>query len=431
MIKSPLLIIACSIIGLNALGQSRPGRAAKVANIEVNYEEENAGTYTLPDPLTLNNGKKVTDPQTWINQRRPEILRLFEEFQFGKVPPKPSDLSFRVTETGSALGGKAVRKQVTVYFTKDTSDFKMNLLIYLPMQTPKPSPVLLTLSFVTNSVAVADPAVKPGYAWVNGQKILQTESRFNKANVEKFIDAGIGYATVYYGDIEPDFKDGIKYGIRSRYLKPGSTNVSANEWGAISAWSWGLSRAMDYFETDKDIDASRIAINGSSRLGKTALWTGARDQRFALIIPSISGEGGAALSRRNFGETIKMITDSNRYIYQFAPNYHSFSDRVNELPMDSHMLIALVAPRPILIQSGDEDFFSDPKGEFLAALAAEPVFKLFGKNGLGSAMPDPGDRSMLNTLGFYMHKGGHTVLPDDFDVFIEFMKKHFNITNQK
>jgi len=431
MNRFPLLYLICTLLALHSFAQSRPGRPAKVANIDVNYEEEKVGAYSLPDPLLLNNGKRVTDTQTWINQRRPEILRLFEEYQFGKVPPKPAHLSFKVRETGTAFGGKAVRKQVTVFFTEDSADFKMDLLIYLPSHRAQPSPLLLTLSFVTNAMAVDDTAVIPGYAWVNGQRVLPTESRFGKVNVEKFIDAGIGYATVYYGDIEPDFKDGIKYGIRSRYLTPGSSGVAANEWGAISAWSWGLSRAMDYFETDKDIDATRIAINSASRLGKTVLWTGARDQRFALIIPSISGEGGAALSRRNYGETIRMITDSNRYFYQFAPNYHSFSDRVNELPMDSHMLIALVAPRPILIQSGDEDFFSDPKGEFLAAVHAEPVFKLFGQKGLGrTSFPEAGDKSMQNTLGFYMHRGGHSVLPEDFDIFIQFMKKHLKIDHQ-
>lgn len=422
------LSIICALLSLNAYSQSPPNRPVKVANMEVNYDEAKVGSYTLPEPLVLKNGKKVKDAATWLKQRRPEILRMFEELQFGKVPVKPADLSFRLVETGLAFAGKAVRKQVTIFFTKDTSDYKMNLLVYLPAKAAKPAPVLLTLSFITNALAVDDAVVKPDLAWIGGQRLVQTNSPFGKANVEKFIDAGIGYATVYYGDIEPDFKGGIRYGIRSRYLKPGATQPADDEWGAISAWSWGLSRVMDYFETDKDIDAKRIALNGASRLGKTTLWTGARDPRFALIIPSISGESGAALSRRNYGETVKLMTDTSRYFYQFAPNYHAFSNRVNDLPMDSHMLIALIAPRPILLQTGNEDFFSDPQGEFLAAVAAEPVFNLFGKQGLGrTTMPAAGDTSMQNTLGYYMHKGGHTVLPEDYDVFISFMTKHLNV----
>ncbi|HTG55017.1 MAG TPA: hypothetical protein VL943_02025, partial [Niabella sp.] len=334
--------------------------------------------------------------------------------------------SFKVTEANAiALTGKAIRKQVTIYLSKDTSGPKAYLLYYLPVNTNHPPPLLLGLSFVTNAMAVDDPVLTLGMAWEKGQRILQTNSNFKKVPIASLIDAGIGYATVYYGDIEPDFKGGLMHGVRKQFLKDGRQSFAADEWGAISAWSWGLSRIMDYLQTDKDIDNKRIALNGASRLGKTVLWTGVQDTRFALIIASISGEGGAALSRRNYGETIQMITDTGRYYYQFAPNYHSFSNRVNDLPMDSHMLIALMAPRPLLLQTGNEDYFSDPKGEFLAAQAAEPVYHLFQKRGLNKTdIPIAGDTSMLNTLGYYMHQGGHTILPEDYDIFIRFIQKH-------
>src|SRR5690606_1700231 len=180
-----------------------------------------------------------------------------------------------------------------------------------------------------------------------------------------------------------------------------------------------------YFETDKDIDAKRIAVTGASRLGKTALWTGASDTRFAMVIASISGEGGAALSRRNYGETVKHITDSSRYQYQFARNYHGFSDRLSELPIDGHTLLSLIAPRPLLLQTGNTDYWSDPKGEFLAAVAAEPVYNIFGKKGPGvSELPAAGDTSAINHFGYFMHEGGHTVLPEDWKVFISYMKKY-------
>ncbi|MCH5717978.1 glucuronyl esterase domain-containing protein [Niabella hibiscisoli] len=414
-------------VAYDAQSQQKPNFSQIIAGVHVNYHEDSVNSYTLPDPLLFSKGQKVTTAQQWMSQRRPEVLSLFENLQFGKSPEPLHPVSYKITEANAdAFGGKAIRKQVTIYFSKDTSGPKAFLLYYLPAKASRPSPLLLGISFVTNAMAVDDSSLQPGMAWEKGHRILQTNSNAKKVPVEKLIAAGIGYATVYYGDMEPDFKGGLVHGVRNQFLQAGQQNFAANEWGAISAWSWGLSRIMDYLETDKQVDQQRIALNGASRLGKTALWTGARDTRFSLIIASISGEGGAALSRRNYGETIQMITDTGRYYYQFAPNYHSFSKRVAELPMDSHMLISLIAPRPLLLQTGNEDYFSDPKGEFLAARAAEPVYRLLQQEGLNkTSMPVAGDTTMLNALGYYMHQGGHTILPEDYEVFIRFMQKHF------
>ena len=187
----------------------------------------------------------------------------------------------------------------------------------------------------------------------------------------------------------------------------------------------GLSRALDYFQKDISIDHNRIALQGTSRLGKTVLWTGVRDPRFKLVIASCSGEGGAAISRRDYGENIKHITDTSRYYYQFAPAYHSFASHINDLPFDAHALVALMAPRAILLQTGDTDYWSDPKGEWLSAMAAAPVFQLLGKSvPTTTQWPAAGDTSQLfNTLGYYMHKGGHGTIPADWPLFIEYMKK--------
>jgi hypothetical protein len=364
----------------------------------------------------------------WYEKRRPEIVKLFEEHQFGKMPPRPAEMTFNVFDNGTpAFDGRAIRKQVTVYFTKDTSKHKMDLLMYLPAKTDKPAPLLLVINFAANSNAVDDPGVKQGNVWTReGQKIPAAQAMSSgKLNVDQFIAEGIGIATVYYGDIEPDFKAGIQYGIRGRYLKPGTTQPAPDEWGAIAAWSWGLSRAMDYFETDKQIDTKRIALQGTSRLGKTVLWAGARDPRFKLVIASCSGEGGAALSRRDYGENIAHMTDTSRYYYQFAPNRHNYAKDFNSSPVDAHMLVALMAPRPLLLQTGDTDYWSDPRGEFLAAVAAEPVYKLFGKKGPGTGnMTKAGEKTMLNTLGYYMHAGGHGTIPSDWPVFITYLKKY-------
>lgn len=419
-----LLILLCSF--QFAFSQKEPAKT--VAGFPVNYNEDSVGTYTLPDLFTSNNGQKINTAKDWNEKRRPELLNLFENIEYGQMPARPAALSFNTTEKGTpVLNGKAICKQVTVYFTSDTTKNKMDLLIYLPAQLKKPAPLLLNISFVANAQAVNDTAIKLSYVWTKeGKKILADRtSKFGKMDIEQFISQGIGFATVYYGDIEPDFKDGIKYGIRKEYLNRIQNNVAANEWGTIAAWAWGLSRAMDYFETDKDIDAKRIALQGTSRLGKTVLWAGAHDTRFKMVISSCSGEGGAALSRRNYGENIKHITDTSRYYYQFAPNYHSYAYKVNSLPFDAHMLVALMAPRYLLLQTGDTDFWSDPKGEFLAALAAAPAYRLFNKQGPENKMPAAGDTVLLmNELGYYMHSGGHGTIPSDWPLFVKYMKKY-------
>jgi hypothetical protein len=424
--KKSLSLLVCLLAALLSIAQ-KENLAKTSAGFPVNYNEDSVGSYTLPNPLILANGQPVTSAAMWTRQRRPELIKLFESIEYGKMPARPADMHFTVFDKGTpALNGKAIRKQVTIYFTKDTSGHKMDILIYLPAHAAKPAPLLLNISFVANCQAVDDPGVKVGYVWTREGKKIKADQpgRFGKMDVASFIDAGIGFATIYYGDIEPDFKTGFQYGIRGLYLKPGQAAPGPDEWGAVSAWAWGLSRAMDYLQTDKQIDAARVALQGTSRLGKTVLWTGVHDTRFKMVIASCSGEGGAALSRRNYGENIKHITDTSRYYYQFAPNYHSYADKVNSLPFDAHMLVALMAPRPLLLQTGDTDYWSDPKGEFLAAIAAAPVYKLFGKNGSpADTMPAAGDTSMMNTLGYYMHKGGHGTIPADWPLFIDYIKK--------
>jgi hypothetical protein len=409
------------------LSQTQTAPPSEVAGIPVNYDESRIGNYTLPDPLVLSNGERVRDSRTWVNKRRPEVLRLFEENQFGKSPGRPADLHFDVFDKGTpAFDGKAVRRQITVYFTHDNNGPRMDLLLYVPANTTKPVPVLLNISFTANSNSVDDPGIRPGEIWNREKKRVPVvrDARFGSLKIMPLLEQGIGVATVYYGDIDPDFIGGTPFGIRAVYMKPGQTNRAANEWGAIGAWGWGLSRALDYFETDKSVDAKRVAIIGVSRLGKTVLWAGANDPRFAMVIASCSGEGGASLSRRNYGETIKHLTEPTRYPYWFSPRYAEFGDRVNDFPVDSHMLLSLIAPRPVLLQTGDSDKWSDPKGEFLAAVAAEPVFKLLGKDGPGTnQMPAP-EQPMLNTLGYFMHTGGHGTIPSDWDIFLRFMQKH-------
>jgi hypothetical protein len=396
--------------------------------IKINYTEANVPAYTLPELLTLQDGGKVTDTKTWNEQRRPEILRLLVENQFGRAMGNPEDVSFTVFDKGTPVfEGKALRKQVTMLFGKGP---QVDLLIYLPANAAKSSPLLLNIGFMANNQTVNDSGVKEGWTWNRERQRVPAgrESLFPKTDVMQFIERGYGFATVNYADFEPDFSGGLEYGIRKQYLKPGQTEPAPDEWGAIAAWAWGLSRAMDYFETDPGIDASRVAVTGVSRLGKTALWTAASDPRFAMAIPSCSGQGGAAISRRNYGETIKLITLPQRYGYQFCGNYAKWGDAPNKAPMDAHMLIALMAPRPLLLQTGDTDKWSDPMGEFKAAVAAEPVYELFGKKGLGTDRIPKSGEPILHDIGYYMHKGGHGMNAadgtSDWNVYLDFMDMH-------
>jgi hypothetical protein len=303
----------------------------------------------------------------------------------------------------------------------------MDLLMYLPANAGGPVPLLLNVSFSPNSSTVADSAVKQGMAWSGQtrQRALAPRATATRLPIESFLDAGIGFATVYYGDIDPDFQGGTTLGVRSLYLSPGQTEFAPGEWGTISAWAWGLSRAMDYFQTDAQVDAERVAITGASRIGKTVLWAGARDPRFAMVIASVSGEGGAALSRRDFGETIAHMVAQGRFPYQFAGNRARYAADPGTSPVDAHLLVSLIAPRPLLLQTGTTDYWSDPIGEFLSAVASEPVWELLGEHGLGTAQLPAPDQPILNTLGYVMHEGGHAVLPRDWEVFLRFMRMHF------
>jgi hypothetical protein len=421
-------VFACS-----AFGQAAPAPPAEkkpasvVAGIPVNYDESKVGTYTLPDALTLADGKKVRDAKTWTEKRRPEIVKLFEENQYGKSPGRPADMSFDVFDKGTpALDGKAIRKQITVYFSADKAGPKMDLLLYLPAGATKPVPLFLNISFTANSSAVEDPGIKPGEIWGRDKKkVLAASGRsFGRLNVVPFLDQGVAVATVYYGDIDPDFEGGVPYGVRKLYLKSGQTQPAPDEWGAIAAWGWGLSRAVDYFETEKGVDAKKIAIFGVSRLGKTVMWAGSHDTRIAMVIASCSGEGGAALSRRNYGETIAHLTAPSRYPYQFCANYGKYAEHVDQFPVDANLLVALIAPRPVMLQTGTTDYWSDPKGEFLAAVAATPVFHLFGKKGIETdQMPVPG-QPMMNTIGYLEHEGGHGALPPDYEQYRKFIAMH-------
>jgi len=415
----PILLLSLTF---NTYAQIADFPPDTVAGILANYTEAKVGEYILPDLLKCADGKIVDNKEIWISKRRDEIIKLFEEYQFGSSPKSPDNIRYKIIEKGaSSFDGIGKRTQVTIYFSENDEEPKMDVLIYTPNEIDEPVPVLLYISFSANSQLIDDPNITEGFIW-NREKVkipAGRESRFGKLDVTKILESGFGIATVYYGDIEPDFENGYNYGVRNSIPKDESS-----PYGSITTWSWGLSRVLDYFENDEPIDEKSVAVMGVSRLGKTALWAGALDTRFALVIPVCSGESGAALSRRNYGETIAHIASPSRYHYWFVPKYQQFANSVSELPVDSHMLISLIAPRPILLITGNTDKWSDPYGEFIAAVEAEKVYKLFGKKGIDKPNILKTDSPVLNDIGFYMHDGGHGMVPKDWDVILDFMKKH-------
>ncbi|QDK81057.1 acetylxylan esterase [Spirosoma sp. KCTC 42546] len=396
-----------------------------------------AQKHPLPDPLILNNGKRVTSANEWRSQRRPELLERFANEMYGHSPSKPSGMTFEVFDTDpKALRGKATRKQVAVYFNGKHEGPRMDVLIYIPNQVKGPVPAIVGLNFWGNHSINSDPGIRISPSWMEsnrGNPYIDVSCVVNHRSTEacrginarqwpidSILERGYALVTAYREDIASD-EPATKFTTGVHTLYPELQNRGDN-FGTVAAWAWGLSRIMDYVQTDKRIDAKRVAVFGWSRLGKAALWAGVTDERFALVISHESGAGGAKLFHRGVGENIRRLCTV--FPHWYAGNFKKYMDQDTLLPFDQHLVISLVAPRPVYIASAEQDKGSDPEGEFDGAKAASAVYQFLGTTGLPTAQLPPLQQSVQGQIGYHIRPGGHDVTNYDWAQYLDFMDKH-------
>jgi hypothetical protein len=384
---------------------------------------------TLPELLVSENGTFISKASDWEQYRRDEILELFKNHVYGRVPDAELSITHHVKFMDrNALGGKAVMKEVELEVSNGSGSMDISLLIFLPRESNGPAPLFLGLTFNGNHTVHPDPRISIPGGWVmSNDQLGIMDNRATEGSrgarqlrwpVELILSRGYGLATINYGDIDPDFDDGFKNGIHALVDSRGEIREK-NAWGSIAAWAWGLSRAMDYFEKDDDIDQERVAVIGHSRLGKTSLWAGAQDERFALVISNNSGCGGAALSRRAFGETVGKINTS--FPHWFCDQFLDYNDNEAALPVDQHMLLALMAPRPLYVASAAEDLWADPYGEYLSLYHGSRAYELYGKPSLeDDQLPEVDQPIRCGSLGYHIRSGKHDLTGYDWEQYLNF-----------
>jgi len=392
-----------------------------------NYDEALVPLYKLPILLQFNNGEPVLSIDDWSKQRNALILD-FEKQMYGTVLQHSIDMQVVEIVHNNALDGLALQKQISLQLKQNDQSIILNILMLLP-KTNNKVPVFLGYNFYGNQTTTSDTSIFITNNWVmNNPNLGITNNKAGSVSRGKLayrwpfyeaIQRGYGMVTLYYGDVDPDFNDGFKNGIHALF----SNERDSASWGSIAAWAMGLSLVMDYLEDDVNVDANKVAVFGHSRLGKAALWAGALDQRFAMVISNSSGCGGAAISRRQYGETLARI--NTRFPHWFADNFKKYNNNENALPFDQHQLLALIAPRPLYVASAVDDRWADPKGEFLSAVAASEVYRLYGLHGLPvTEMPNVHNPSM-GTIAYHIREGKHDILWYDWQQYLNFADMHF------
>jgi hypothetical protein len=387
-----------------------------------NYDEAAVPAYQLPDPLVFANGRPVTNTADW-KKRRAEILSHFQTHIYGQTPGEiPGDIIYQKRKSVDFLGGKAVLEEIRITVSTKSGTRPIDLLLIKPKAAEtRKFRTFLTLNFRGNHSLHPSPEISLAESWqpknpdIGVVKNRATEksrgSRAARWPIETIIDSGTAFASICYHDIEPDSPLQYRQSVRALFDEP-----EADGWGAIGAWAWGLSRAMDYLETDPQVDSRRVAVMGHSRLGKTALWAAAQDERFALAISNNSGCGGAALSRRAYGETILRI--NHHFPHWFCKNFRQYNNNEAALPVDQHQLLSLIAPRMVHIASAEDDLWADLRGEFLAALHASPVWNLHGLKGIETREMPPLHQPVGTAVRYHIRAGEHDVTDYDWKQYI-------------
>jgi len=409
------------IMGLLHIASLRPGANGNnpQAPNAANYDETKANPYPkLPDPLVLQNGKKVTTAKTWWKERRPQIVEEFDREIYGRVPAKTPAVKWEVTSTTRETNGDVpvITKKLVGHV--DNSAYALitvdiQLTLSTPANTTGPVPVIMEFGFTGFRPGGPGAARPPGTAPANPPAPPPPPP--GPTWQQQVLEKGWGYAVIYPTSIQADNGAGLTQGIIGLVNKGQPRKL--DDWGALRAWAWGASRALDYFETDKSVDARQVGIEGHSRYGKATLVAMAYDDRFAVAYVSSSGEGGAKLHRRNWGEIVENIAGTGEY-HWMAGNFLKYAGPLtwNDLPVDSHELVALCAPRPVFISAGAAtkgDGWVDAKGMFLAAAAAGPVYKLLGRKDLGASEFPPIETPLIEgDVAFRQHSGGHTPGPN-------------------
>ncbi|MSR56821.1 MAG: acetylxylan esterase [Planctomycetaceae bacterium] len=396
-------------------------------------------TTQLPDPLVMLKGQPVETSQQWRDERRPELKALFQHYMYGVPPPTPKNVSWKLErDDAHYFGGKATKKEVTVRFGPPQTP-AIHLLLVIPNKRRGPAPCFVGLNFCGNHALVDDPAIPLPDVWMPDHCPGCRDGKAAEAGrgtqkdvwaLEQSIDRGYAVATCYCGDIDPD-KNDFTDGVHPHFGSRGSATRGPHDWGTIAAWAWGLSRCADYLVADKDLDPRRMIVVGHSRLGKTALLAGALDERFAIVIPHQAGCGGSAPNRKTGdalqkAESVKRINTA--FPHWFCDEFKKFNDEVDRLPFDQHCLIALCAPRPVLLTNAVDDQWADPDGQFQMLQGADPVYRLLGSEGLDQKSRPELDMLISGPLGYFIHGGKHSMTPDDWRVFMNYADKQFAAT---
>lgn len=393
---------------------------------DTNYDESQVPPYELPDPLVCFDGREVADADMWRDVRRPEIMRAFAEHMYGRTPLFKTHLRFETFATDpQALAGLATRKEIRIHFLPADDAPWIDLLLYVPNHARGPVPAFLGLNYGNQGVHT-DPGITP-----SRNAVCQRGEHAHRWPLELLLQRGYAVASFHGGDIELDrhgsgcrfSTEGWQQGIRHYVMQQaGRTELADDEWGSIGAWAWGLSRALDYLHSDASVDANRVAVFGHSRTGKTALWAGAQDERFALVISNNSGQGGASLARRRYGESVAASYSLSGSWY--CRNYQKYGNNEAALPVDAHLLIAAIAPRPVYVASAEQDRWADPRGEFLAARHAGTVYRLLGKTGVDVEELPPVNSPVGGTIGYHIRSGDHEITPYDWQRYLDFTDRH-------